>query len=624
MGSSPESHRTPFGVSPSVLARYFFHDCERFLRFRSTRQPKRRGVPERRHELGPVTQAVLASGLTWEEQVLSTHLAGRVLVAEGTGRLSDRVWSVEDSLEQLRKARPGQFLYQLTLRAPDSLYAALNLEPAWIEIVDNRPDLVEVLADDTGGRRFRVIDIKRGSAVRLPYRIQVLFYALELDYILRAHDVSGRVDLDTGSAWLGGSSEPETFDLHVVRPHLEDLLTRLPEIYRQAPGEVEWHVRFRCEWCEYLDYCRGEMVKSNNVSRLAGLTTHGKRFLRRTLDVHTLPDLSAALRDPQADEQLRRCASLAGGRPRLEARLSAYESDGPRTTGAIHPGLPVGEHVAIFLTAQAEPIQDRTWLMGMLVQAREDLRRQLLQEEGTPRPFVAIAPTPEQCGDVRARFIRRLYEVMRRIDLWNARQSDWKDQLSMQLYCYSEQERELLVRVLMESLGDRDLFLQSMALLFHLQAPDLLLADDHPGDVLPHPVIPLVSAVGRLLALPVDVSYTLPETLAALGSDFEVRRSERFQYPFGHGVRSRRGVRRMERRGHRSSASSKGVGPPLVRLPRGTLEIAKPSRRTAMGLAAEAPAGFLGRHCPSAAVPFGLSGPIRERNAMLGRAGGTL
>ena len=537
MPSSPEQHDAPFGVSPSVVARYFFHDCERFLRFRTTRRPARHGVPERRDESGPVTRAVLASGRMWEEQVLTNHLADRVLIAEGNARLSDRVWSVEESIEQLRQAQPGQFIYQLTLRAPASLYAALDLDPRRIEIVDNRPDLVEVTTDDTGGRRFRVIDIKRGAAVRLPYRIQVLFYALELDHILRAKQVSGSVDLETGSAWLGGSPGTEDFDLRVVRPHLEDLFARLPAVLGQPPEDVEWHVRSRCEWCEYLDHCQSEMVASNNVSRLAGLTTHGKRFLGRTLGVHALPDLSAALSRPDADEQLQRCASLVGERPRLEARLAAYENGAPRTAGGIHPALPVGEHVAIFLTAQTEPVEDRTWLLGMLVQAREDLRRQLLQEEGPPRPFVAIASAQEGCVDVRARFIRRLYEVLRRIDVWNTSQSDWKDQLSVQFYCYSEQEREQLVQVLIESLYDLDLSVQTMALLFHLQAPDLLLVDDHPRDVLPHPLISLVSAVGRLLALPVDVSYTLPETLAALGSDFVVRRSKQFHYPFGHGVR---------------------------------------------------------------------------------------
>ena len=529
--------RAPFGVSPSTLARYFFHDCDRFLRFRATRQPSRNGVPQRRYESGSVMAEVLDSGRTWEEQILTTYLAGRALVAEGDGALADRVWSIEESIDLLRRAPQGKFLYQLTLRAPASLYEALDIDPAQIEITDNRPDLVQVTADGAGGRRFRVIDVKRGGTVRLPYRIQVLFYAIELDHVLRAGDIDGRVDLATGAAWLGGAPEPEDFDLGVVRPHLEDVLARLPALVAQPLDEVDWHVRYRCEWCEYLDYCRSEMVERDDVSRLAGLTAHGKRFLGRTLGVRNLPELSAALRRPDADDRLQDCASLAGERPRLEARLEALASGKPRVFGSLHPTLPVGENVAIFLTAQTEPVEDRTWLLGMLVQAHEDVRRRILGEEGPAHPFVVVGGSREECAVVRARFVRRLYEVLRRIDDWNTKTPEWKDRLSVQLYCYSEQERDRLVRVLLEALCDTQLSQAAMTLLFHLQTPDLLQVDDHPRDIVGHPLIPLVSAAGRLLALPVDVSYTLPETLTALGSTFEVRRN-RFHYPFGHGIRA--------------------------------------------------------------------------------------
>ena len=218
----------PFGVSPSALARYFFHDCDRFLRFRSTRRATAHGVPERRHDSGPVMEAVLASGQLWEEQVIEEHLADRAVVADGDGDLSSRTWTVPASIEQLRAAQPGQYLYQLTLRAPSTLYEALGLKPDEIEIRDNRPDLVEVLADHSGARVFRVIDIKRGASVRLPYRIQVLFYALELQHILRAHSIPGTVDMAVGAAWLGGADRPEEFELSSVQPHLMDLLVRLP------------------------------------------------------------------------------------------------------------------------------------------------------------------------------------------------------------------------------------------------------------------------------------------------------------------------------------------------------------------------------------------------------------
>ena len=315
------------------------------------------------------------------------------------------------------------------------------------------------------------------------------------------------------------------------------MLARLPTLVAQPLDEVDWHVRYRCEWCEYLDYCRSEMVERDDVSRLVGLTAHGKRFLGRTLGVRTLPELSTALHRPDADDRLQDCASLSGERPRLEARLEAHASGEPGVFGSLHPGLPVGENVAVFLTAQTEPVEDRTWLLGMLVQAREDLRRRILGEEGPARPFVVVAGSRDECAVVRGRFVRRLYEVLRRIDDRNAKTPEWRDRLSVQLYCYSEQDRERLLRVLLEALPDPQLSQAAMALLFHLQAPDLLQVDDHPRDVVAHPLIPLVSAAGRLLALPVDVSYTLPETLAALGSTFEVRRN-RFHYPFGHGVRA--------------------------------------------------------------------------------------
>ncbi len=279
------------------------------------------------------------------------------------------------------------------------------------------------------------------------------------------------------------------------------------------------------------------MVVMNNVSRLVGLSVHGKRFLSKTIGVRTLPDLDEFLKTSNADTRLESCASLAGERPRLEARLRSHATGEPKRFGCIHPALPVGENVAIFLTAQAEPAEDRTWLLGMLVQARADLRSEIFGEKGAPRPFLVLAKTRDDSASVVSRFVRRLHQVLLRIDLWNAQRPAWKDKLSLQLYCYSEQERDRLIRVLMSALYIPDLAEAAMALLFHMQTPDLLQAEDHPQDVLPHPVIPLVSAAGRVLALPVDVAYTLPETLEALSSSSGYHRNDRFHYPLGHGVR---------------------------------------------------------------------------------------
>jgi hypothetical protein len=50
--------------------------------------------------------------------------------------------------------------------------------------------------------------------------------------------------------------------------------------------------------------------------------------------------------------------------------------------------------------------------------------------------------------------------------------------------------------------------------------------------------VALLNALTKTLALPVEVSYTLPETLDRLGSGFRYQRKDGFHYPLGHGLRS--------------------------------------------------------------------------------------
>src|SRR5579871_4284613 len=107
----------PFRTNPSAIARYFFHDCERFLYF-SAADPKRRrrdGIPEPAFDHGPIVKAILASGSRWEEEVVGQLLRGRVVVAAGAGDLHTRRLPVEQTLRCLRDEPAGRFLYQPTL-----------------------------------------------------------------------------------------------------------------------------------------------------------------------------------------------------------------------------------------------------------------------------------------------------------------------------------------------------------------------------------------------------------------------------------------------------------------------------------------------------------------------------
>ncbi len=527
----------PFAISPSGLGRYFFHDCERFLRWRSTRNPRQNGVPDHGYDTGTLMSAVLDSGRVWEETLLRDHLGEQARIAPGNGSIADRIWGREETIEQLLQAQLGQYIYQPTLRAPDVLYQRWGLAPDLVRIPDNRPDLIEV-AEQSGERVYRIIDIKRGAALRLHYRVQVYFYAMELDAIARELGLLGVVDLEQGAAWLGGAERPHTFDLALVASHVDDLLERVPEIFASPVDELHWHLSHRCEWCEYLLDCHADMREKDDPSRLVGITGYGKRFLRKRLQVANLDGLRAALARPDIDSILAECASLSGERPRLERRLRAYQADEPVTFGSLHPALPRGENLALFITVQTEPVADRTWLTGMLLSGKEETRTLLFGESGKAMPYILLAEQEADCARVRERFLHRLHAILTTVHRWNEQQSNWADQLSLQLYCYSSQEREHLEHLLLECLYEPALAEQAMTVLFHLQNADMLEASEHPEDLVCHPIIPLVSAAGRLLALNVDVAYTLPEALTKLGSQFELRRDNKLHYPFGHGVRA--------------------------------------------------------------------------------------
>jgi hypothetical protein len=71
---------TMFHLTPSTIARYFFQDCERYLRYRCAPRTKREscGISERQFDYSPLMRAVLAAGSLWEREVVEKLLAGRV------------------------------------------------------------------------------------------------------------------------------------------------------------------------------------------------------------------------------------------------------------------------------------------------------------------------------------------------------------------------------------------------------------------------------------------------------------------------------------------------------------------------------------------------------------------
>jgi DNA replication ATP-dependent helicase Dna2 len=541
----------PFRTSPSTIARYFFHDCERFLYYSSAdpRERKRQGLPEPDFNNNPVVAALLRSGFEWEEEVIERLLKGRVVIGPGEGELHTRRMPPAQTLRCLRREPAGRFLYQPTLSPPPLFYEAHGIDPKVVTIHDNHPDLIAVLPDAGGGRLLRIIDVKRGEALKLTHRVQILLYALELQALLDAAGItSARADVERGGVWLGRQPEPEVFDISAFRPHLERFLRHdLTRVLSGDARDARWHLNPRCEWCDFFDHCREEMRRTDDLSRLGELTTHGKRHLIEEAGVRNLTELGRFLKRADADEVLDRCASLAGKRHRLATRVAALETEQPQLLGAACPDLPRGENLGLFLTLQQEPLGKSVYLAGLHVTAREDVRAavfppklaaRLASAEGKPEPCLWLAAGPKEIPAVRRGFIELLHEILQQVHRHNQARAEWKDRLSLQAYVHTEQERALLFGTLLEALREPDLAEKATTLLFHFQGPELLHADRHPGDEVSYPVVVLQNAVGRLLPLPVEVSYTLPEVLEALGSPFHYTRRDYYHFPLGHGLKA--------------------------------------------------------------------------------------
>ena len=114
------SRQPPFRTSPSTIARYFFHDCERFLYYSAAgpQQRKREGIPAREFDASPLVEAILQSGYQWERDVVERLLKGRVVVGSGEGELHTRRLTPAQTLRCLRREPAGRFLYQPTLSPP--------------------------------------------------------------------------------------------------------------------------------------------------------------------------------------------------------------------------------------------------------------------------------------------------------------------------------------------------------------------------------------------------------------------------------------------------------------------------------------------------------------------------
>lgn len=516
-----------YNLSPSLIARYFHHDCDRFLRYHATPENMRStlGIPPSKQDTGLVNQMLLQTGLEWEETVVEQKIQGNVIIPPGDDHISNRSFSIEESLSLLSRISPDETIYQATIPITATFFKTYGLNTDQYRFSPCRPDLLCFHAEGNDEATLHVIDVKASEHLTISHRIQATLYSLILRETFREHKIDVPVNMDTAGIWLYGEDSPELFDQHLTIQYLDTFFRyRLPVIIETPLQDVSWHLTPRCERCEFYSICRREAENRNSLSLIPYLTREGKHHIeqQQTPDgtpVSTLADLDAFLSSESADNLLESCGSLRNKKDELAATVSALNEKRVVLHGGYSPSLPIGESIGIILTIQHEPVTKKTYAAGFRRFKGKNVFVTGIHEN------ISIAKSPEECDEMRRDFIRSLYKELDQIHTYNSDLESWKDKQSLQTYVYDTYELELFNQLLQESIHDPAVQEMALQLLFYYQNPDIMNESRHPEKINEYPVIVLTNEIRRIAALPIPFTLRLPEVQKTIGNN----RSEYFK-----------------------------------------------------------------------------------------------
>jgi DNA replication ATP-dependent helicase Dna2 len=528
-------------LSPSRLSLFFYHECERYLRYHATPRKmwKEAGIPPIPWDTSPVTKAILEGGYNWEQRVIQTKLRGRVKIAEGKGPLHQRAFDAKTTLNILSNLSPGEAIYQATLITPYAFLDRYGLSSDLCEFPACRPDLIQFVQND-GRPSYRVIDVKASTSLKTSHRIQATLYTLMLRDILVANHLELPLDLENAGIWLFDRNEPEWFDLSLSISIVERFLgDQLAKILTAPMEELSWHLFFRCEWCEFYEHCRKEAEEHKSISLIPYLSVGGREYLKEApfnggKPVNSLSELKTFLSQPHADQALEGCGSLRARGNRLRNALVALEKEEVVPHGGSSLALPVNENVSIIMTPQSDPVTGQIYAAGFRRLKGKDVYGKGIREE------IFIARTPGDCQDIRHQFLSTLFEELKTLHDFNETR-EWSDQKSLQTYVFDGYELILFNQMLQESLTDSLLAKLALQMLFYFQDTSLADADEHPVAEIPFPVIVITGVIRQLVALPIPISLRLPEVCKVLPSptfNFSFEANDLFWFGLSNTLRS--------------------------------------------------------------------------------------
>lgn len=291
-----------------------------------------------------------------------------------------------------------------------------------------RADLIEVTRRPDGAFACLVLDIKASPRETVGFRLQVAFYAVLLEELLRAEGlraeavrgaIAARDDEFVPGEW-------RTFDLALFRDEIDRLIAAHDsDVARAASVSFEsasYHLGRHCDGCPYNAICFVDTAEREDLSLVPHLTATEKRALQSEgvstaralagLMVYAGHDVVVARgceaqvarvgarwplgsRLPVLAQRAR--AALARHDRSIEHRRMLYGANwGSLPDENSYPGL-----VKIFIDAQRDHIKDRLYLLAALVSGPRGAFR-----------FVKMTASPPEIDDERALLMEWLREVL--------------------------------------------------------------------------------------------------------------------------------------------------------------------------------------------------------------------
>ncbi|CAG8823046.1 23120_t:CDS:2, partial [Gigaspora margarita] len=270
----------------SHLSEYYYFYCNKLLHKINDRNDVIKPNPKKRKkDHSKLKEASQNRGKEFENKVLKQ--LGKQL--GNVENCKDK--SVSETLEILKTAQIGKFLYQPRFKIREELYDELGIKD--FRLKDFVPDFIEVIKED-GKKCLMILDAKATKETCVSHQVQVTTYAYLLKYIVKNIENVEISISHTGGIFLPSAEgfTRQTFSMDLFLPKIERFLYReLPQII--TTSKVSWHYNSRCKDCKFVDECRMEAEGTMAMIPYSSMedASYLKQVLNKNMPYKNEPDI---------------------------------------------------------------------------------------------------------------------------------------------------------------------------------------------------------------------------------------------------------------------------------------------------------------------------------------------